>query len=79
MNKYNPDLEEELLLKAMTVYKRVCDRHITIYDRKGNVYPFPVFVAPSASSSEVGRKYVYLRNCNGLIARYNIKTGEITV
>ena len=30
-------------------------------------------------SSDVGRKYVYLRNCNGLIARYKIKTGEITV
>ena len=78
MNKSKNDFEDELLLKAMRAYKRVCDKHITVYDRKGNAYPFPFYVAPSWYSCEVGRKYVYLRNCNGLIARYDIKKREIT-
>lgn len=72
-------MEDNILLLAMQAYKKVCDEHITVYDRKGNAYPFLSWVAPSWSSSEVGRKYVYLRNHYGDIARYNIKTGEITI
>jgi len=71
--------DDDILLKAMKAYYRVCTKHITVYDSKGNAYPILSWIAPSWSGSEVGRKYVYLRNCNGLIARYNIKTGEITV
>lgn len=67
------------ILLAMQAYKKVCDEHITVFDRKGNAYPCLSYQVPSYSSSEVGRKYVYLRNCNGDIARYNIKTRTITV
>ena len=63
----------------MQAYKKACDEHITVYERKGNAYPFLSYQVPSYNSSEIGRKYVYLRNCSGEIARYNIKTGEITV
>lgn len=63
----------------MQAYKKACDERITVYDRKGNAYPYLCYQVPSYNSSEIGRKYVYLRNCNGEIARYNIKTGEITV
>ena len=72
-------MNKELFLLAIQAYKRVCDKCTTVYDRKGNAYSLLVYQAPSYSSSIIGRKYVYLRNCNGEIARYNIKTGEITV
>ena len=68
-----------LFSQALEAYKFVCDNHITVYDRKGNSYPMLVYYVPSYSLSKVGRMYVHLRNCNGDIARYNIKTGEITV
>ena len=72
-------MTSDLILLAMEAYKKYCDEHITVYDRKRNAYHLLIYQAPSYSSSEVGRKYVYLRNCNGDIARYNIKTGDITV
>lgn len=68
-----------LYIQALDAYKYVCDKHITVYDRKGNEYPMLLYCVPSYRLSKVGRKYVYLRNCNGELARYNIKTGEITV
>ena len=72
-------MEKDFLLMAIQAYKKVCDKHVTVYDRKGNAIPLLLYQDPSYSSSIIGRKYVYLRNCNGEIARYNIKTGEITV
>ena len=72
--------KNKILLNAMLAYKRVCDKHITVYDQKGNAFPYSLsFVAPSWDGSIVGRKYVYLRNCNGEIARYVIKTKKIIV
>ncbi len=38
-----------------------------------------IFQQPCPYSSVVGRKYVYLNNINGLLARYIIASGEITV
>lgn len=72
-------MNNELYSQAIEAYKYVCDKHITVYDRKGNEYSMLVYYVPSYRLSKVGRKYVYLRNCNGELARYNIKTGEITV
>ena len=68
-----------LFSQALEAYKYVCDNHITVYDRKGNEYPMLAYCVPSYRLSKVGCKYVYLRNCNGDIARYTIKTGDITV
>ena len=72
-------MEQDLVLKAMEAYKKVCDEHITVYNRQGTAFPSIIYQAPSWYASEVGRKYVYLRNCNGDIARYNIKTKTISV
>lgn len=68
-----------LFQEAVDAYKYICDKYMTVYDRKGNAYTGLLYQQPSVYSSQVGRKYVHLRNCNGDIARYNIKTGEITV
>ena len=67
------------LEQAINAWNEVCRRGIPVKDLKGNVYSMLVYQQPSMSDSIIGRKYVHLRNCNGLIARYNIKTGEITV
>ena len=72
-------MEQDTVLLAIQAYKEVCDNHATVYNRKGNAIQPLVYQAPSYSSSIIGRKYVYLYNCNGELARYNIKTGEITV
>lgn len=72
-------MTNDLILLAMQAYKKVCDEHITVYNRQRTAFPFLSYQSPSYSSSEIGRKYVYLRNCTGEIARYNIKTGEVTV
>ena len=72
-------MSKDIIIEAMKAYEKVCNQHITVNNRQGTAFPFLSYQAPSYSSSEVGRKYVYLRNCNGDIARYNIKTGEITV
>ena len=68
-----------LYSQALKAYKYVCDNHITVYDKDGNEYPMICYCVPSYRLSKVGWKYVHLRNCNGDIARYTIKTGEITV
>lgn len=72
-------MDLNLYFQAFDAYKYVCDKHITVYDRKGNEYPMLVYFVPSYRLSKVGRKYVYLRNCNGDLARYVIKTGEIII
>jgi hypothetical protein len=68
-----------ILEQAIEAYYEVCRLGMPVKDRKGNVYSMLVYQQPSSSCSIIGRKYVYLRNCNGDIARFNIKTGEITV
>ena len=68
-----------ILYQAIEAYQCVCQFGITVYDRKGNAYYGLLYQRPSWSDSTVGRKYVHLRNCNGEIARYSIKTGEITI
>ena len=69
----------EVLLEAIQAYQVVCKKGTPVYDKDGNMYSGLLYQQPAWSSCEVGRKYVHLRNCNGEIARYNIKTGEITV
>lgn len=72
-------LENVLLEQAIDAYYEVCRYGMQVLDRKGNVYSMLVYIQPSRWLSKVGRKYVYLRNINGDIARFNIKTGDITV
>ena len=70
---------EQLLYKAIDAYAKVCKEGTPVYDKDGNMYSGLFYQQPSQSLSTVGRKYVHLCNCNGNIARYVIKTGEITV
>lgn len=72
---------EELYLKAVEALKKVCENRTPVKDGKGNIISATglIYKSPSESLSEVGRKYVHLRNSNGDIARYVIKTGEIIV
>lgn len=49
----------------------------SVYDEFGRYVGERVWVQPCESQTKVGRKYVYLNNINGLIAKYNMRTGEI--
>ncbi len=77
--KHIKEMNIGLFSQALEAYKYVCDNHITVYDKEGNAYPTLCYTVPSYRHSKVGWKYVHLRNGNGDIARYTIKTGEITV
>ncbi len=68
-----------LLELAIDVFYNVCKNGTPVMDKDGNIYSGLIYLQPSRSSSFVGLKYVHLINCNGEFARYNIKTGEITV
>ncbi|MBO4565569.1 MAG: hypothetical protein J5720_09050 [Bacteroidaceae bacterium] len=72
-------MTDDIIIKAMQAYKNVCKKRLTVYNRKGEAFPLLYYQEPSYNSSIIGRKYVCLRNCNGDLARYNIKTGEITI
>ncbi len=50
----------------------------SVYDDFGRYVGERTWVQPSEALSVVGRKYVYLNNINGRIAKYNMQTGEIT-
>ena len=71
--------EKSLLDQAISAWYEVCKNGTPVYDKEGNMYAGLMYIQPARSSCIVGLKYVYLRNCNGELARYNIKTGEITV
>ena len=78
-NPFFIDMNLKYLDQALDAYREVCLRGIQVKDQKGNVYSGLLYQQPSITGSKVGWKYVHLRNCNGDIARYNIKTGEITL
>ena len=72
-------MEKKFLNLANDAYYNVCKNGTPVYNSKGEMFAMLVYQQPSSSLSSIGRKYVHLRNCNGNLARYNIKTGEITV
>ena len=51
----------------------------SLYDDGGVYLGERIWIQPSESLSTIGRKYVYLNNCNGLIAKYNMQTGEVII
>ena len=69
----------DIFYEAIDAYYNVCKNGTPVYNSKGEMFAMLVYQQPSSSLSSIGRKYVHLRNCNGELARYNIKTGEITV
>lgn len=70
---------DELLILAIEAYAKVCKEGTPVMDKDGRVYSGLLYQQPSCSGSFAGRKYVHLCNCNGEIARYVIKTGEIFI
>lgn len=61
--KDSPDLFQE----ASIALEKYCKKN-------GQIFDFP-----SADMSEIGTKYVYLRNVNGLLAKYDIERKIIVV
>ena len=50
---------------ALRAYLKVCNQKKVFHNQ------------PSEFYSEIGHKYVYLRNGSNLIAKFNFRTGEI--
>ena len=51
----------------------------SVYDDFGRYVGERIWVQPCQTDSVIGHKYVYLNNINGLIAKYNMRTGEIII
>lgn len=60
--------KEELIEKAYDAYFK---------EAKKTAPGMGTIIQPCRRDTVVGRKYVYLYNINGLLAKYVIKTGEI--
>lgn len=58
-------MEDSIFETAVKAYGHYCKNNGIIYDQ------------PSESMSTIGRKYVYLENSHGTLARYDIKTKRI--
>ena len=67
------DLYLEALKALIAFHKRKPD----VYDEFGNYLGRRGWVQPSEFDSVIGRKYVYLNNNNGLIAKYDLKQKKI--
>ena len=72
-------MKENILYKAIDAYYNVCKDCTPVYDKDGRMYSGLIYQQPAVSRCTVGRKYVYLRNCNGDIARYVIKEDKIII
>ena len=63
-------------LDAVSAFAEFCKNGTPVMCADGKEHML-VYNQPSEAESVVGRKYVYLRNCNGDLCRYVIRTGEI--
>ena len=64
---------------AIEAWYKVFKKGTPVYDKDGRMYSGMIYQQPEISSCKVGLNYVYLRNCNGDLARYVIKTGKIII
>jgi len=65
--------------EALTALVKFHEQNPSVFDDFGRYQGERIWVQPSKSDSKTGRKYVHLRNINGPIARYNLRTKEITI
>ena len=72
-------MNDLLIDLAIHAYYKMCKIGTPFYGKDGRMYSGLIYQQPARSSCKVGRKYVYLRNCNGELARYVIKTGVIII
>lgn len=65
----------DLFSEAVRAYAKACKNGTPILFPNGKYHSL-AYSMPSETRSEIGRKYVYLNNCNGTLARYVIKTKQ---
>ena len=70
---------KELYLEAVKALECYHKNHPSVFDEFGRYQGERIWVQPSEFESEIGRKYVYLRNINGLLAKYDIKKRRIII
>lgn len=58
---------DALVAEAVLAYKKACEDRAIFFDE------------PCVNSSIVGPKYIHLYNRSGLLAKYEIKSGEVTI
>lgn len=63
-------------LEALILYYK---ENPSVIDNNGVYCGEREWVQPNEALSTIGKKYVYLNNCNGLIAKYDMQTGEIII
>lgn len=68
-----------LFEEALDALIKFHKKNPSVFDDFGKYVGERIWVNPSQMDSVIGRKYVYLNNINGPIAKYNIKTGEIII
>lgn len=68
-----------LFIEAIDALRKFHKENPSVYDDFGKYVGERKWVQPSQMDSVIGRKFVYLNNINGPIAKYNIKTGEIII
>lgn len=73
VRKKKSAIYDEALKALIAFHKHKPD----VYDEFGNYLGTRRWVQPSKFDSVVGRKYVYLNNINGLIAKYDMKKKQI--
>lgn len=64
--------------EAVKAYAKACKNGTPFLFPNGECHNLH-YCEPSESLSKIGRKYVYLNNCNGLLARYVIRTKQIII
>lgn len=69
---------KDLYLEAVRAYVKACKNGTPFLFPNGEYHPL-LYCAPSEASSVIGRKYVYLYNEKGLLARYVIRAKKIIV
>ena len=70
---------EKLHSEAIEALTQFFKNNPDVYDENGRWVGVRRWVQPCESITKVTWKYVYLSNINGLIAKYNRRTGEIII
>lgn len=72
-------MKKNLFFEAVEALADFAKRNPSVYDEFGRYQGERLWVQPSECDSVIGRRFVYLNNINGQIAKYDIKKGEIII
>lgn len=70
---------KDSFLEAVKALQKYFKNNPEVYDTNGRWVGVRRWVQPCESDTKTTRRFVYLSNINGLIAKYNRTTGEITI